>query len=57
MFLRIYLIAYFLVVAAAGFVLWQAGVLERLPLGWVALSLLAAIGLGTLLALVSRRRV
>ncbi|HSK09298.1 MAG TPA: hypothetical protein VK911_06960 [Vicinamibacterales bacterium] len=55
--MRIYLIAYFLVVAAAGFVLWQAGVLERLPLGWVALSLLAAIGLGTLLALVSRRRV
>ncbi len=55
MWLRLYLIAYFLIVGAAFAVLWQAGVLGRLPLGLVTLALLAAVGLGLLLALVSRR--
>jgi len=54
MWVRLYLIAYFIIVGAASVVLWQSGVLGRLPLGLVALALLAALGLGLLLALVSQ---
>ncbi len=57
MWVRLYLIAYFLIVGAAIVVLWQADVLGRLPLGPVALAVLAVVGLGLLLALVSRRPV
>jgi hypothetical protein len=57
MFLRLYLIAYFALLAAAVAVLWQGGVLERLPALWVAAVFGAAALLGLLLALVSGRRV
>lgn len=57
MFLRFYLIAYFLLLAAAVLALWQGGVLERLPAVWVAGVLTAAALLGVLLAVVSRPRV
>lgn len=55
MWVRIYLVAYFLVVAAALVALWRSEVLGRLPFEYVALAVLAAVGLGALLALVSRR--
>jgi len=57
MFLRFYLIAYFVLLGAAVLALWQGGVLERLPALWVVAVLAAAALLGVLLALVSRRRV
>jgi hypothetical protein len=55
MWVRVYLVSYFLLVGAALLTLWRAGVLERLSLESVALALLVVIGLGALLALVSRR--
>lgn len=55
MLVRIYLAIYFALIAAAVFALWQAGVLERLPLAWVAAALLVVVGLGLLLGFVSRR--
>ncbi len=55
MWVRVYLVAYFLIVGAALVALWRADVLGRLPLGYVALAALAAVGLGALLAVVSRR--
>lgn len=54
MVLRLYLIAYFAILAAALLVLWQGRVLARLPLDWVLLVLAAAVLLGVLLAVVSR---
>lgn len=56
MWLRAYLVIYFLLVAAAVLVLWQSGVLTRLPLDWVLGSVLASVALGVLLAFVTRRR-
>jgi hypothetical protein len=57
MFLRFYLIAYFALLAAAVFALWQGDVLGRLPGVWVAAAFGAAALLGLLLAVVSGRRV
>ena len=56
-FLRLYLIVYFVLLAAAVFALWQGGVLERLPAFWVVAALALAAALGFLLAVVSRPRV
>jgi hypothetical protein len=56
MFLKVYLAVYFVVVAVALLALWQGRVLARLPAVWVALAVGAAVVLGILLALVSRRR-
>ncbi len=54
MVLKIYLVAYFLVLAAALVALWQGRVLSRLPTDWVVLVVAVAILLGVLLAFVSR---
>jgi hypothetical protein len=56
MLIRVYLVIYFLLLAAAALVLWQSGVLARLPLDWVLGSVLVSIALGVLLALMARRR-
>jgi hypothetical protein len=53
-FVHFYLAAYCLLLLGALIVLWQAGVLGRLPPGRVILGLLVAIGLAILLALTSR---
>jgi hypothetical protein len=55
MWIRAYLAAYFLVVTAALLGSWQARILERLPAAYVGAAFLAALGLGALLAAVSRR--
>ncbi|HEX5110915.1 MAG TPA: hypothetical protein VFV95_20830 [Vicinamibacterales bacterium] len=55
-FVRIYLAAYFILLAGAGLALWQSGVLDRLPGSWLAVSALVAIGLGLLLAAASGSR-
>jgi len=54
MLLKTYLIAYFAVLAAALFALWQGRVLSRLPAEWVILAVAIAVVLGVLLAFVSR---
>lgn len=54
MLLKTYLVAYFAVLAAALFALWEGRVLARLPGEWVLLIVVGAIVLGILLAFVSR---
>jgi hypothetical protein len=56
MVLRIYLVVYFVVVAAALLALWQGRVLARLPAEWVTLGIAVAVVLGVLLAFISRTR-
>jgi hypothetical protein len=54
-FIHFYLAAYFLLIAGAVFALWRAQALQRLPAEWVGLSLLLAVSLGILLAVLSSR--
>jgi|WetSurMetagenome_2_1015567.scaffolds.fasta_scaffold599332_1 hypothetical protein len=56
MLLKLYLAAYFGLLAIALAVLWRGGVLARLPLGWVALVVVGAVLLGVLLALLSPQK-
>jgi UDP-N-acetylmuramyl pentapeptide phosphotransferase/UDP-N-acetylglucosamine-1-phosphate transferase len=56
MFWKVYLFAYFAILAAALLALWQGRVLGRLPAGWVVLVVIAAVALGVLLGFVSRNR-
>jgi hypothetical protein len=56
-FVRIYLAAYFLLLAGAAIALWQSSVLDRLPGSWLIIAAVLAIGVGLLLALASVRRV
>jgi hypothetical protein len=52
--LLVYLVFYFALVIAATLVLFSSGVLGHLPLPWVIAALLLALGLGVMLALLSR---
>jgi len=54
-FMRLYVIGYFVLLAGAVFALWQGGVLSRIPLLWLALALMIAVGLGIVLAVTSTR--
>jgi hypothetical protein len=56
MFVRIYLVGYFLLFFGALFALWQAGVLHQIPGTWIALAAVVAVGLGVLLAVASGSR-
>lgn len=49
-FVRVYLAGYFLLVLGALVALWYGGVLQQLPLVWVAVGLVMAAGLGLMLA-------
>lgn len=49
-FVNIYLIGYFILVLGAVLALWQAGILARISVTWVAIGALIAIGLGIMLA-------
>jgi hypothetical protein len=53
-FWKVYLVAYFAILGAALFALWQGRVLGRLPPAWVVLVVVAAVALGVLLGFVSR---
>jgi hypothetical protein len=55
-FIRIYLLAYAALVAAAVLTLWYAGVLPQLPGIWIAGGLLIAATLGILVFVGFRRR-
>jgi hypothetical protein len=54
-FIRVYIIGYFVLLAGALLALWQGGVLAQIPLVWLALGLIVAVGLGILLAVTSTR--
>lgn len=56
MVLKVYLVVYFALLAAALFALWESGALGQLPAEWVVLVVVAAVLLGVLLAVVSRHR-
>lgn len=53
--LYLYLLVYFALVTGAGFALWQAGVVSRVPGSWLALAGLFAVGVGVLFALTAAR--
>ena len=52
--LRVYLVAYFVLIAAALIALWRSGVLTHASAVWLVAALVMAVGLGVLLAVVSR---
>ena len=54
-FMRLYLVGYFVLIVGAVLALWQADVLGRIPLAWIAIGLIIAIGLGIMLAVTSTR--
>lgn len=51
--MRLYLIGYFVLLLGAGLALWQSGILRQIPLVWLAIGLVIAIGLGIVLAVSS----
>ena len=56
-FLKLYLVGYFVLLAGAGLALWQAGVLDDIPLIWLAIGVIVAVGFGLVLAVASSPRV
>jgi hypothetical protein len=54
-FIHLYLAVYFLLIAGAVFALWRAQALQRMSGEWVGLSLIVAVSLGILLAVLSSR--
>jgi hypothetical protein len=54
--LKLYLVGYFVLLAGAGLALWQAGVLDDIPLIWLAIGVIVAVGLGIMLAVASSPR-
>jgi hypothetical protein len=52
-FVHIYLIGYFVLLVGAALALWQAGVLRRMPIAWILIGLVIAVGLGMMLAVAS----
>jgi hypothetical protein len=51
--LKLYLVAYFVLLFAAAMALWTSGVLHQIPPVWIALALIIAVGLGIVLAVSS----
>ena len=56
-FLRLYLIAYFILLGGAAVALWQSGMLDRIPGLWLTIGAVVAVGLGILLMVASRPRI
>lgn len=54
-FVDLFLIGYFIVVIAAVIGLWKTGVLQRMSPIWIVVSVLAAIGIGLMVAVKSGR--
>jgi hypothetical protein len=54
-FIRLYIVGYFVLVAGALLALWQADILGRIPMAWIAIGLIIVIGLGIMLAVTSTR--
>jgi len=54
--LKLYLVGYFVLLIAAGLALWQARVLDDIPVVWLALGVIVTVGFGIILAVVSTPR-
>ena len=54
-FIRLYIVGYFVLIGGALLALWQADILGRIPMAWIAIGLIIAIGLGIMLAVTSTR--
>ena len=54
-FMRVYIAGYFVVIGGALLALWNADILSRIPLVWMAIGLIVAVGLGIMLAVTSTR--
>jgi hypothetical protein len=54
-FMRVYIVGYFVLIAGALVALWKGGVLAHIPLAWLAIGLIIAVGLGIMLAVTSTR--
>jgi len=52
-FVDLFLVGYFIVVIAAVIGLWKAGILQRMSPVWIVVSVLAAIGIGLMVAVKS----
>jgi hypothetical protein len=52
----IYLLGYILLVAAGLLALWKTGVLASIPPFWIGVGLLAAIGVGIMIAVANSGR-
>ena len=52
-FMRVYIVGYFVLIAGALVALWKGGVLAHIPLVWLAIGLIIAVGLGIVLAVTS----
>jgi hypothetical protein len=52
-FMRLYLIGYFILLVGAALALWQSGILRQIPVVWVLIGLIIAVGLGVVLAVSS----
>ena len=55
-FIRVYIVGYFVLIVGALVALWNADVLSRIPLAWIAIGLIIAVGLGVMLAVTSTAR-
>ena len=55
-FLKLYLVGYFVLLVGAGLALWQAGVLDDIPVMWLAIGIIVAVGFGIMLAVASTPR-
>ena len=53
--LMLYLFLYYLVLAGAAVTLWRSGLITHLPRGWTYSAIAAAVGLGLLLWVTSRK--
>lgn len=49
-FVNIYLVGYFVLVVGALLALWYSGALQQIPVAWIAIGLVIAVGLGIMLA-------
>jgi len=54
-FLKLYLVGYFVLLFGATLALWQSGMLRQIPMVWLAIAAIIAIGLGIMLAVASGR--
>ena len=54
-FMRLYIVGYFVLIVGALLALWKADILGRIPLVWIAIGLIIAIGLGIMLVVTSTR--
>ena len=54
-FLTLYLVGYFVLLFGAAWALWESGVMRQIPLVWMAIGAVIAVGFGIMLAVATGR--